>query len=439
MEIIKNIVRFMLPSIKIRRFFKRHISLNSIYESYLIFSIEKKHQVALKRIKGKKIIKVAFFLIHESVWKYESVYHLMEKDERFDPIVVVCPYMSYGEENMLNEMNNAYNSFKKKGYNIIKSLNEKTGKWLDVKKDINPDIVFFTNPHKLTKKEYYILNFIDTLTCYVQYSFHVSYLNQSQYDKIFHNLLWRAFYETPIHYEMAKNTARNNGRNIIITGYPGVDNFFVKNYIPEDPWVIKDRKVKRIIWAPHHTIEGSGANLDYSNFLRYADFMLNLADKFVKKIQIAFKPHPLLYMKLCNDNVWGKEKTKNYYNVWNMKDNCQLNISNYSDLFLTSDALIHDSGSFLAEYLCVDKPVLFTMRDDTTASRFNQFGKMCLLQHYHAYNSKDIMKFIEKRVINHSDSQKHQRSEFKSRFLLPSNGKMASENIFNQILIDIRH
>lgn len=434
MQIIRNIVRFLLPSKGIRRFIRRpNLLFKSLYEKYLILSVEKKHQKTLQRIKGKKTIKVAFFLLHESVWKYEGVYRLMEKNERFDPIVVVCPYMAYGEENMLKDMRKAYNSFRQKRYNVIRTLDENTGEWLDVKKEVKPDIVFFTNPHKLTKDEYYIMNFIDTLTCYVQYSFHITYLHNTQYNQIFHNLLWLAFYETPMHKRFAIEYARNKGRNVRVTGYPGIDRFFDKQYIPEDPWKIKDREVKRIIWAPHHTIEGNGATLDYSNFLQYADFMLDIANKFKDKIQIAFKPHPLLYSKLFNHKVWGKEKTQNYYKIWDMGNNRQLNSSDYVDLFLTSDAMIHDCASFMTEYLCVNKPVLFLNHDDKILDRLNEFGKISYANQYHASNQREILEFIEKIIIKNKDYKENERLDFISKYLTQSNYESASQNIIDYI------
>ena len=56
----------------------------------------------------------------------------------------------YGEDNMLREMNQAFNAFNKKGYKTVKTLKD-NGTWLNVRNEIKPDIVF-TNPYKLTKE-----------------------------------------------------------------------------------------------------------------------------------------------------------------------------------------------------------------------------------------------------------------------------------------------
>lgn len=407
-----------------------HIQLLS--KRHKIRKIQIQQMQLEKNIRKKPRIKVAFFLIHDSVWKYERLYRLMEKNDRFDPIVIVCPYITFGEETMLREMNHAYHSFKKKKYNILKAYDESKNVWLDVKKEICPDIVFFTNPHKLTRKEYYITNFTDCLTCYAPYNFGNSHLYQMMYNQIFHNYIWLLFAETELHKEFSKKYATNEGINVVVTGFPGTDVFLDHNYQPQDPWKIKDPKIKRIIWAPHHTIDDNKSFLSFSSFLTYADFMIELVKKFENEIQIAFKPHPLLYDRLVA-NAWGDEKTKIYFNNWKELKNGQLVEDDYTDLFLTSDALMHDSGSFLIEYLYTGKPVLHLNRDKDISDRLNEFGKLAFDHHYHAKTESDIIDFINN-ILSQKDEKKAERLTFRTNFLLPPNGISASENILNELI-----
>jgi hypothetical protein len=139
----------------------------------------------------------------------------------------------------------------------------------------------------------------------------------------------------------------NGGVNALVTGYPGVDNLLDPNYSPRDVWKIKDKKVKRLIWAPHHSMFTDEC-IYYSCFLQYSDFMLEMAQKDRDDIQIAFKPQPVLRNKL--NQYWGKGKTDDYYHRWESMDNTFLENGGYVDVFLTSDAMIHDSGSFLIEF-----------------------------------------------------------------------------------------
>jgi len=434
MSMIKKIGKIIIPSQKLRRLVLQVFRIPAmVYFHYLILLTQKKHKIALAKVKKKEKIKIVFFVIHASVWKYDLLYELFEKDERFEPIIVICPYTIYNHSNMLKEMELSYNLFINKKYRVIKTFLEETNEWLNVKKQIQPDIIFFTNPHDITRFDYLINNFLDRLTCYVQYSFPIMHLYEMQYNLKFHNLLWKAFYETNMHKQFAIQYADNNGKNVIVSGYPGTDKFLDKEYLALDPWEIKDKRIKRIIWAPHHTIEGQGNGLDYSCFIEYAEFMLETARKYQDKIQITFKPHPILKPKLVQEKDWGQVKTEEYFESWNNLSNGQLSESEYVDLFLTSDAMIHDSASFTVEYLYVNKPVLFTARDNNVINRFNEFGKLCYKLHYHALNESDIIHFIENIVLTNNDLMSEKRKSFINNYLVPPNGESASKNIIDEI------
>jgi len=399
-------------------------------------SVRQNHLRELRRLRDKKSIKVVFLLIHESIWKYEGLYRLMDQDERFEPVVVVCPYTKYGDDNMFREMNQSYNSFIAKGYNVIKSFDEKNN-WINIKEDINPDIVCFTNPWNLTREEYRIENFLDHLTCYVPYGFKCSHLNEAHYNKPMQNFVWKFFIETNIHKKLSKKYSRNNGRNSVVTGYPGMDKLLEEIEIDNDPWKIKAPKIKRIIWAPHHSIPGHGANLDYSTFMDYHQSMLNLAKKLKNEIQIAFKPHPILRSKLSRPDIWGSNKTDAYYDTWKNLENGMLVEGDYIDLFKSSNALIHDGASFLVDYLFTGNPTLYLIRDSQLRKRFNLPGQLAFDVHYHASNIDDIYNFINS-VLKSEDQMGEERNAFYESVVKPPNNKTASENIYEEIVNELK-
>lgn len=436
MSNMKKMIRDILPEWIKKPLRSIQAKLSELQEDKIIYAQPKRHKKALKKVRKKEKIKVAFFAIHSSVWKYDGVYQLMDKDPRFDPIVVVCPVVNYGKENMLIEMEKTYTLFKSKGYNVVKTYNEEDDTYLDVKKVVAPDIIFFTNPHRLTREEYYITNYKDILSCYTHYSFNVSHLNELQYNQLFHNILWKAFYETNIHKKIAEHYSRNRAKNVIITGFPGTDNFIYGGRFGKNVWKNPNVSLKRIIWAPHHTID-RGGYLSYSCFLRYYQVFLNIAEKYRDRIQIAFKPHPLLKVKLYGHKEWGRERVDYYYQQWEELENGQLESDDYVDLFNTSDAMIFDSASFVAEYLCCGKPSLFTFSDSNAKDRFNEFGKLALEQHYHAYNETQIMYFIENVVCAGKDIKKENREAFYHKHLIPPNDKTASKNIYDEICKEI--
>ena len=406
--------------------------VRGFYLKFKYYSIKNKHNKALLEIRNKSKINVVFLLIHESVWKYEGVYNLMRDDKRFDPVVVVCPYVIYGEDNMFKTLNQTFESFQKKGYDVINTYDKEDKTWLNIKADLKPDIVFFTNPHDLTRKEYFIDNFEDKLTCYVPYNFGNSHLYEMMYNQEFHNKIWKLYAETDIHKQYSISYAENKGSNVVVTGYPTSDISLNYNYMTSYSWKIKSSSLKKVIWAPHHTIDDDISFLGYSSFLMYFNFFLEIANKYKGEIQFAFKPHPLLLNKLYELKEWGKDRTDEYYGKWDKLENAMFVLGSYEELFITSDAMIHDCGSFLIEYLFLNKPVLHTNRDTNIKDRMNSFGKMAFEKHYHAKNEADIIYFLDM-LINDEDSKRKERELFIKDYLIPPNAISASTNIFKEI------
>jgi len=389
----------------------------------------------LKKLKKKEKIKIAFLIYLASSWKYDNLFRLLLRDSRFDPIIIICPINSYDSETMFSELNRAVDFFTRQNYPVISTWKEHSQGWMDIKEEIRPDIVFFSNPWaELCKPEYYIFNFLDRITCYAPYGFKSSHLYEAIFNKPFQNLLWTIFYETEMHKEMAYRYARNKGVNGLVTGYPGMDNLLDESYKPGFPWKIKDKSYRRIIWAPHHSIMGkSDSNVGFSTFLEYSGFMLRMAEEFRDRIQISFKPHPLLRPKMNNHPDWGREKTDIYFGQWESMTNTQVDESNYIDLFLTSDALINDGESFMVEYLYTKKPAMFLVADEDVTDRFNEFGKQAFEHLYQGRCEKDIYSFINEVVIGGNDYLGEERIKFFETLVRPPHNKLASENIYNYI------
>ena len=161
-----------------------------------------------------------------------------------------------------------------------------------------------------------------------------------------------------------------------------------------------------------------------------------MAKKFEDKALFVFKPHPLLRIRL--NLLWGKDKTDAYYLQWETMPNTSINEGEYVDLFLKSDAMIHDSGSFLTEYLYTHKPVMRTMNDVDPKTMYNDFALDVLDVYYKAYNELDIEQFIQN-VIDGVDPMKEAREKFYKERLLPPNSKLPSENIINDIIDSIKN
>lgn len=378
-----------------------------------------------KQLKGKQRIEVAFFIMREAGWKYDSLFELLRRDERFSPYVVVCPFKKEDEKTRIEILLHTQAAFRQKGYEVITPYDTASGEWLDLRKTIQPDLIFWGFPYDgQTDDIYFIEAFAESLSCYVPYFFG-SVTCRWAFDLLFHNMVWKLFCETPYHYEMYKKKSRLKGQNVYVTGYPPADCFVQKEQHSNFRW--KKEGLLCLIWAPHHSIEKGG----YSNFLRFADEMQAIAAQYKDHIQIVFKPHPQLRFKLYDLKVWDKERIDQYYDSWNQLENGMLWEGEYVDLFNTSDALMHDSGSFTIEYLYTLKPVYyFTGRN--RVKDLNQFGKTAYDLHYQGETREQLLQFIGQ-VIHGEDPRLEERKAFYDRYLLSPNGQTAARNIYDKL------
>lgn len=372
--------------------------------------------------------KVLFFIQTPSIWKYDALYRKLEKSEYFEPLLVVSPYnvhLIYDKEECFKVMKQTEKFAQEKGFNYTSAYDWEKEKWKDIKKIYRPDIVFFTKPYKDTLPAYHIYNFLDTLTLYISYGINCLTNFHNNYELPFHSLLWKYLLETEFQKHYAEQYEKSKGDNVEVIGTLVLEDLMRQDYIPQYVWKLQEQPKKRIIWAPHHTIDYL---FNFSNFLNYCEDMLKLAEKYQKEVQFAFKPHPVLKFKLIN--LWGLEKTEEYYSRWEHLPNAQIEQGDYIDLFKTSDAMIHDCGSFTAEYLYTQKPVLFQIRDENVKNEFNTFGKLCFENHYHANTIEDTEAFIKEVVLNGNDSKREEREQFYKQYLYPKDGVMPSEKIY---------
>lgn len=395
--------------------------------------IKKYRQAQEKKIalsKNKKEISVLLFLQTEAVWKYDTLYWILEKSAHFKPIVVVSPYnvhLIYDKNECLNVMRRAIKFAQDKGYKYVSAYDFDRNKWLDVKKQFCPDIVFFSKPYKDTLPAYHIYNFKEALTLYTSYGFNTGGYYRETFNLPFYNLLWKYLLENNIYLQFSQQYSLCKGDNSVVIGSLGTEKLIDPNYKPKDVW--KPQTIqgkKRIIWAPHHTVDYL---FNLSTFMMYCDKMLEYAEKYKNLVQFAFKPHPVLKFKLIN--IWGKDKTEAYYEKWRSMENTQVEEGYYIDLFATSDAMIHDSISFKAEYLFTKKPVMLLYREDYTESELDVFGAQCVAAHYHGMSENDIESFIIDTVVNGNDPMKKDREQIFNNLLVSQDGILPSQKVFN--------
>ena len=262
--------------------------------------------------------------------------------------------------------------------------------------------------HKFYTVEYLFRHGV--LSFYVSYGYFVSkywirhVLNLPELNRI-----WKIFVDTKENYDDILSIMDSKGKNAVLTGYCKMDR------LAEHTAVKRERK--RIILAPHHTV--AMPSFPLSNFLIYADFFSNLPQRY-PNVDWVFRPHPLLYVTLCRDDVWGREKTEKYFkDIQSYKNLVYQDGGEYFDTFVNSDALIHDCGSYIAEYLFTGHPACYMVKDKAFLPELlNNLGMNCAREHYIATNEKEIVDFIEQVVLEGKDTKKEKRKQYVERNLM---------------------
>ena len=382
----------------------------------------------LEHVRQKDKINVVFFVANIAMWKNDDLFRLLLASSRFSPYIVSFLYDHHDDVYRKARQEELHKYFTSKGFPYIDSYNFDRSEWFDVK-SLEPDIIFYAQPYNCGKKEYLIENFWNvSLFAYIPYCIDMENINAT-HNTLLENIAWKLFYPTKYHQKLTEESCFNKGRNVAVVGYPSADSLNCKVSITNVAWKDRSKKLKKIIWAPHHSILESDT-LQYSNFLTLAHDMLCLAERYSDKIQIAFKPHPILKVKLYGLLDWGQKRTDEYYEKWENGINTFVADGEYMDLFLSSDALIHDCSTFMAEYLYVCKPVLFMMKDNYTMP-LNEFGNACLDCHYKGKTIEDIEYFIDKVLIDDGDFMLEKRITFLNENLLSPKGESVAETIYS--------
>lgn len=370
----------------------------------------------IESVRQKGRIRVAFLTVNLSMWKCEELFRLLLEDDLFDPVMVPMPRPMFNWEAEKEEQNRLMDYCRQNGFPYIPGYDYDKNTFNGYEA-IKPDVVFYSQPYSnASYKAHRVEEFWKKcIFFYVPYCFIIE--NKAAFvDTLYVNICQNVFLENEMVRSIECGMATNKGRNFIVTGYLGARKLLVHDESDSQAWKMQSTDVKRIIWAPHHSILNKDI-LNYSNFLDIADDMLSLAHEYNGRVQFAFKPHPGLKPKLYDHPEWGKERTDRYYAEWNDMPNSILAEGSYERLFRSSDAMIHDCSSFTVEYLYTGNPVMYVTKDDHL-DYLNDFGKACFDVHYKGKTISDIRSFIDNVVLDGQDPMRMIRSEFVDKNLM---------------------
>lgn len=379
-----------------------------------------------RRRRGEKV-RVGFFVLYDSAFPALPLARLLKGDDRFDPVLVIIPDTLRGHDNMVEQMARSVRSLSDEGLPILSPWDETTGEFRDVADEL--DFVCLSNPYdELTHPNFSIahLSTKSLLTFYIAYGFSLSRLTRKVISRPGFHSFWRIFVPTTSNRRDHRRFGTAARGAVRVTGYCKMDALASAEVAarPERPLVII---------APHHTVREWADGLELSTFLSFADLYRRLPLQY-PDVDFVFRPHPLLFVHLREPDLWGPEKAEAYLDELASRPNVRIDESReYLSTFAASAALIHDSGSFSAEYLFTGRPALFLATDRDPAEQFGALGRACLEHHYRAETEEGIVQFIERVVRQGEDPMRAQRQHF-ARSQLMSHFPHASERIRDQLV-----
>ena len=395
--------------------------------SFNITEIQNKQKDIVCKLRNKNKIRVGFFVIFDSVFPGKTIFEAMLSDKIFEPVIVVIPDTSRGEDNKIYQLHKTYTTLSKEyGKEYVRnSLNQENNRFIDFTSDF--DVVCFANPYdSMTDKLFTVKYFAQKgiLPMYVNYGSMPDYYAREHIINLESlNLCWKVFVDTQENLNDVIKYTDIRGKNAVLSGYCKMDSL---NKVQK-----KSLERKKIIIAPHHTV--NMPQFPLSNFLEYSDFFLELPAKY-PQIDFVFRPHPLLFVTLSRNELWGKEKVEQYINKISSFSNVEYqNGGDYFETFINSSAIIHDCSSFLMEYLYTGHPACYMLKNKEEISKiFAPIGQKCLANYYKAFNKQEIIKFIEDVVLRDDDPMKAGRYAFAQKEIMV-NYPNATDSIIKNI------
>lgn len=391
-----------------------------------------KIQYLRKYAQNNDKINVAFLVIMNSVFPSQPVFEKMLEDDVFNPYIIVVPDQQRSLRHKIITYNQSFAELQSQyPGRVLHGFNVTDNTYLELGEKYQ--VVFFNNPYsKMAHKYHFIRYFLDknVLPIYVNYGFFTLKYGRRIINTDFYNLLWRVCIDSRQNYEDLCKHQVIRGKNAIVTGYIKMDRLASVH--------VRDRKRKLIIIAPHHTVMGWDA-LDISNFLSYSEMILKLPEMY-PEVDFVFRPHPLLFSNLIEKKIWTQDKIDDYISQMNQHPNARYdNSGDYLSLFMNSDAMIHDCGSFIGEYLFTEKPCCYVLKSQREIDDvLLPMGKECMAHYYKAFNEADIMHFIEQVIVRGEDPMKEERIRFarqQLKFNYPHAANVIIEEIKNAIHI----
>ncbi|MCR5119044.1 MAG: glycosyltransferase [Lachnospiraceae bacterium] len=394
-------------------------------------------------------VRVFFMSDSAAQWGAEKLYRILDEDPAFEVKLIVTPLTDRSEYAWKKRYNETCSYFEKNDYRLAETsehVDDPKRYWDEL--GGYPDILIHSMPYftSLAPAHQYTSMPFSTLHFYIPYGIYVDdaegdYALNMLYNSPFMNAMCRIFCDSNMTMEGYKKNSLRRGTNVINSGYSKMDFFYEdKDYTDSDIrslWKIPDgpaaEEVKRVIIAPHWSLMKTGGP-QYATFDKNFRCLLKLA-KDNDRVSFIFKPHPNLPMSAVESGLFkSPEEYEAYLEEWNALPNAKVaGEESYLQLFDTSDCMIMDSCSFIAEYMYTLKPMLFLTRPE---QRFSPLGRVILETQYTCpgEDAASIESFLTKVSDNEDEKYDIRKEVFEKELDYAGiKGMKASERIAKEI------
>lgn len=418
--------------IKLRNFIKK-TKIFHFYKSKFFYFKQKKNinltqkhykQIAEKlKKRGQTPIRFACYVMYATDFAEKEVFSIMINDDDFDPKVVIIPDISRGQKHMISNYNETKRFLENKFGNnyLLDGYDVTSNSFFDFSDKF--DIIAMNNPYDEMAHKFHRIEYLckkNLLLISTTYAFlALNYTQNHIFPRFEFNLLWKYFIDTEYGFKECKQKSLYKAKNVLVYGYPKMDTFA--------KCIETQRIRKRIIIAPHHTVNVS--SLPLSNFMKYYNLIPELPDLF-PEIDFIFRPHPLLFTNLINKRYWTEKQVTNYLTTIKSKNIIYSTDGDYLELFKNSDAIIHDCGSYITEWLFTGKPCCFVANDKSIFNFFSPLGLECIKNYTIAYSREQIIDFI-KNVMDNNISDYPNQEILKNKVMI--NYPNVSQRIVNYL------
>lgn len=364
----------------------------------------------LKRIRRDaktRKIKVVFLVSEIAKWKGQSVYDKLAQSNWCEPQIAVMEltrfaHLPVAELKERAEEKLAY--FRSRGMSVVDIWKYGTKNCLDVK-SIGADIVFYQQPWDLPRQMRPWVVARHALTFYFPYytpnlvfkSLEVGHkLHRFLFGYIVYNAELAQFYERLMKTEIGGHVTR-----FLPLGHPAMDELNVGDVSDSGDYVI---------YAPHWSIQAGAVNppMPISTFLTTGKEILEYAKRH-SQVRWVFKPHPELRDALVRSGQYSQEEVDAYYDEWDsIGQVCLGGPLEYLPLFRESRAMITDCGSFLTEYGCTGRPIIWLVSSESRID-VNPIVRRLYSTFYEASDIRRLFELLDDVVLRSADPQKYAR------------------------------